>query len=73
MATNDIEPVKVEPDGWSEWQNPIMKGYRMKCCDCGLIHEVEFRVGRVTHREGDEWMGDLMPDGEYRVQMRMRR
>jgi Zn-finger protein len=34
-----------------EWIQP-MKGYRMACCDCGLVHRVEFRVvkGRVQFR-----------------------
>ncbi len=30
--------------GWSEWQQPVMKGYLMKCCDCGLIHEMQFKA-----------------------------
>lgn len=32
------------PDGWSRWVLPVMEGYRMACCDCGLVHEVDFRV-----------------------------
>lgn len=31
------------PDGWSEWVHPL-KPYRMACCDCGLVHELEFRI-----------------------------
>lgn len=31
------------PDGWSEWTAPL-PGYRMICCDCGLSHELEFKV-----------------------------
>lgn len=27
--------------GWSEWIFPKPK-YLFKCCDCGLIHEIEF-------------------------------
>jgi len=27
-----------------EWQQPIRKGYRMACCDCGLVHTMNFRV-----------------------------
>lgn len=33
-----------EIDGWSDWVQPIESGYRMACCDCGLVHEMEFRV-----------------------------
>lgn len=70
-----FKAVKVLSDGWSDWQNPTMKGYLMKCCGCGLVHEVEFRVGRVTrtHADGKGWKGEAVPDGEYRVQIRMKR
>ncbi len=30
-------------DGWSDWINPI-KGYKMACCDCKLVHVLEFKV-----------------------------
>jgi len=35
-----------------EWQQPIEKGYKMKCCDCGLVHIMDFRIykGRVQMR-----------------------
>ena len=26
-----------------EWVQPIKKGYKMICCDCGLVHRFEFR------------------------------
>lgn len=38
-------PVQVErDDGWSDWVQPLMDGYRMACCDCGLVHEMQFGV-----------------------------
>lgn len=66
---------KTASDEWTDWQTPVMKGYLMECCDCGLVHEIEFRIGKVTeiHADGKGWEGELMPDGEYRVQMRLRR
>jgi hypothetical protein len=30
----------------NEWIRPVMKGYRIMCCDCGLVHELDFRVIR---------------------------
>ncbi len=27
-----------------EWIQPAPKGYRMACCDCGLVHSLDFRV-----------------------------
>lgn len=25
-----------------EWVRPVKKGYKMACCDCGLVHVLEF-------------------------------
>jgi hypothetical protein len=33
---------KQQKDG--EWVQPKMKGYLMGCCDCGLVHRLDFRV-----------------------------
>lgn len=30
--------------GSDEWVYPVMEGYRMMCCDCGLVHELDFEV-----------------------------
>lgn len=27
-----------------EWVQPIMKGYLMACCDCGLVHRLDFKI-----------------------------
>lgn len=27
-----------------EWIQPIRKGYRVACCDCGLVHRINIRV-----------------------------
>src|SRR3990167_366674 len=27
-----------------EWVQPTMKNYLMACCDCGLIHKLNFRI-----------------------------
>lgn len=27
-----------------EWVTPIRNGYKLGCCDCGLVHEIDFRV-----------------------------
>lgn len=36
----------------NEWVQPITEGYKMSCCDCGLVHELDFRVekGKVQFR-----------------------
>jgi hypothetical protein len=33
---------KVQKNG--EWVQPIKRGYLMKCCDCGLVHTLNFRI-----------------------------
>ena len=49
----------VESAGWCDWVMPIMQGYKMQCCGCGLVHEIEFHIA--------EW------NGAQRVEFRMRR
>jgi len=29
-----------------EWVQPVRRGYRLACCDCGLVHRVDFRIRR---------------------------
>lgn len=34
-----------------EWVQPRRRGYKMACCDCGLVHTLNFRLvkwGRGT-------------------------
>lgn len=35
-----------------EWVQPVKRGYKMACCDCGLVHTMDFRVhkGRAQFR-----------------------
>ena len=27
-----------------EWIYPQRRGYKMSCCDCGLVHQMDFRI-----------------------------
>lgn len=27
-----------------EWVQPVRKGYGLACCDCGLVHKIDFRL-----------------------------
>lgn len=27
-----------------EWVQPVKRGYKLACCDCGLVHTVNFRI-----------------------------
>lgn len=60
-------------DGWCDWVAPIMSNYKMACCHCGLVHDVQFdvvRQGRV--REDGSWRAHDVK-GKYRVLLRARR
>ncbi|KKW92671.1 hypothetical protein [Sphingobium chungbukense] len=41
--TIQCEPMHPDEEGWSEWIHPL-PGYLMQCCDCGLIHEMQFEI-----------------------------
>jgi len=49
------------PQSDGEWVAPL-PGYLMQCCDCGLRHQMEFRIvdGRVQFRA---WRIDKMEGG----------
>lgn len=45
-------------NGWTRWIPPRMTGYKLACCDCGLVHDTQFKVLRVTKRNKDgSWEG----------------
>lgn len=35
-----------------EWVRPIRRGYKLACCDCGLVHNMDFTIhkGRIYFR-----------------------
>ncbi len=53
-----IEPAKGSE--WTDWVQPIRKGYAMGCCDCGLVHTLQFK---------------LVPygDGKHKIRFRVKR
>jgi hypothetical protein len=44
MGDETFETMWPGDDGWSDWVHPL-PGYRMQCCDCGLVHDMEFAIG----------------------------
>lgn len=36
-------PRFAKPKG-AEWVQPVKRGYLMACCDCGLVHRMNFRI-----------------------------
>lgn len=69
---------KEKNGGWSDWLAPVLKRYRMACCDCGLVHDIDFRVVRVTKRKKRgffefERVPTGLAKGKFRVMMRTKR
>lgn len=47
-----IHVEKELADGWSRWVQPVRRNYIFACCDCSLVHHMDFRItkGRVQFR-----------------------
>lgn len=60
-STRLYTPVKAGKDGWTEWVKPVPKGYRIQCCDCGLVHEMEFKAFVETRRKGERFQLAELP------------
>ena len=68
FITHEVE----NAEDWSEWVCPDPKGYLMKCCDCGLVHEAQFGVVRYKSKTGREDC-DMVDDPNLQAVFRMRR
>jgi hypothetical protein len=62
-------------NGWTDDIFPIMRGYKLACCDCGLVHDVEFDVYEVKrhHKDGIHFSAKKRRGKKWRVAMRVRR
>jgi hypothetical protein len=61
--SNDFEQVQNR-----EEVTPIMDGYLMECCDCGLVHRMTFRAVKVLdHLPDGTWGYEELDPKEYRV------
>ena len=62
---------EVKPDSWVK---PKMQGYKVECCDCGLIHEVDFRVVKIMERhDNGESTFEPVEDENLEIELRARR
>jgi hypothetical protein len=54
-------------DAWSEWVCPAPAQYFMKCCDCGLVHEMQFKVAKYSEGEECEFVEDADLQAVFRA------
>lgn len=69
----DCEEMEPDEEGWSEWIHPHgndAHGYLMQCCDCELIHEMEFVI---VPRHGENHRLNEGEDDEHVIIFRARR
>jgi hypothetical protein len=67
----ECEPQEEVEDGWCNWVCPKPRSYLMQCCDCELIHEVDFRVARYESEDSEVYA--VVDDPNLQAQMRLRR
>lgn len=61
-------------NGWSRWVTPVMRKYLLVCCDCDLVHEIEFTAIKVrSNWTRGRFVADRLPLKKYRVEFRVRR
>ena len=65
MST-DPEDIYEHPEP-GEWIMPTPLGYKMRCCDCSLVHSIDFEAGRMASD------GGFVPDPKLRVMIRVER
>lgn len=59
---------------WSRWIHPIPDNYLMACCDCGLVHEFQFRPLRIVKRiRKDVHLYEDLKSTTHRIKFRARR
>ena len=75
LAQPEQEPVFIkhhgDDEGWSEWVCPDPDDYLISCCDCGLVHQAQFRVAKYAPAPSEEC--EIVNDPDLQAQFRMRR
>jgi len=51
--------MRLEYANGGEWIQPLRKGYKLCCCDCGLVHKFDFRVYKGAYSL--EYLGIIVP------------
>ena len=65
---------KEKDQGWTDYVSPKMTGYRLACCDCGLVHDMEFFAVRIVKKNDDgSFEYEELDREKFRVVFRARR
>ena len=71
---SEYRPQLANEDGWCDWVSPSPKQpYRMACCDCGLVHDLEFEAVEIVKQKRGGWWEGKPLEIAYRVLFRARR
>ena len=78
MASPKLKRIRKEYGdfgrGFSRWVRPVMHKYMMACCDCGLVHEMQFKaIYHVKSYADGAWIGKPLPRSKFCVMFRARR
>lgn len=58
---------------WGIWVFPTMTGrYKIACCGCDLVHNLEFQAIKVTAKDGASFRYQDLRQDRYRVKFRAR-
>ena len=57
------------------WVQPVMKNYYMACCDCNLVHRMDFRVvtNKKTGQQKVQFRASRAPKYTSRLRKNMRK
>ena len=57
-----------------ELVSPKMEGYKMRCCDCNLVHKIDFAIVKIKKEYPDGSMDvETVEDKFYKVVFRVHR
>jgi hypothetical protein len=57
-----------------DYEYPTMKGrYKTACCDCGLVHYMQFEIVRVTDETAPYENDEIITDPQLRVRLKTSR
>lgn len=59
---------------FTDWIRPTMNGYHISCCDCGLVHTLNFRALKIIKitKKGTK-IGKILPKDKYQIEFKISR